>query len=144
MAKSWLVGILGTIARIAFVKNAETLWIRKMNAGCGCARTASKKYSEQCNRWKTFRHIDWRGQRRRMRRYKKIMTPTKTITHIECDRCGKEVFPSEDELDSQEAIHFEFTGGFSSVFGDGTTIYLDLCQHCFKEVLGEYVQVAAI
>lgn len=30
-------------------------------------------------------------------------------------------------------------GGYSSIFGDGVIVRLDLCQYCVKKLLGEYL-----
>lgn len=32
-------------------------------------------------------------------------------------------------------------GGYGSVFGDGDTLVLDMCQHCLKQKLGEFVRI---
>lgn len=57
-----------------------------------------------------------------------------------CDKCEK-VFDREDIMDVQEMVHVGFSAGYSSVFGDGNVVELDLCQHCFKELAGEYVKI---
>jgi len=57
---------------------------------------------------------------------------------ISCDRCKRDL---TDELERQEALVIVETGGYSSVFGDGADINLDLCQHCIKELLGEWMTV---
>jgi hypothetical protein len=62
------------------------------------------------------------------------------LDKIECDKCHK-VFDSHDFIDWQEAICHRSTGGYGSVFGDGATISLDLCQECFKEICGAYIIV---
>ena len=60
------------------------------------------------------------------------------VTKIKCDVCGKE-YEIDDAFEIQEFVHIEQTGGYGSVFGDGTQIHLDMCQHCMKEKLGEYL-----
>ena len=57
---------------------------------------------------------------------------------ISCDRCQRDL---TDELELQEAFAIAETGGYSSVFGDGSNIDLDLCQHCTKELLGEWIAI---
>lgn len=64
----------------------------------------------------------------------------KTETSLTCDKCGKQ-YGSEDTFERQEAYSFRFTGGYSSVFGDGNKISCDLCQHCLKELIGEFCTV---
>lgn len=59
---------------------------------------------------------------------------------LTCDKCGKQ-YGSEDTYERQEAYRFRFTGGYSSVFGDGNKISCDLCQHCLKELIGEFCKI---
>lgn len=40
-----------------------------------------------------------------------------------------------------ERLVFDNTCGFHSIFGDGNTVSLDLCQHCAREVLGQWLRV---
>lgn len=63
----------------------------------------------------------------------------KTIT---CDICKKTFDASpygKDIFEVQEFIHIRAAGGYGSVFGDGEKISCDICQHCLKEKLGEYI-----
>ena len=64
---------------------------------------------------------------------------TRTIS-IVCDRCGR-----EDEAggpEAQEYLVHSDVGGWGSVFGDGTKVDLDLCQHCTKELLGQWIRTS--
>jgi hypothetical protein len=67
----------------------------------------------------------------------------KTIQEISayvCDRCGR-----ESKIDDPEAAEFtciEFVGGYQSIFGDGTRVSADICQHCLKETLGAWIKVS--
>jgi len=36
----------------------------------------------------------------------------------------------------QEALHWQDTGGYGSLWGDGTTYEVTLCQKCAYELLG--------
>lgn len=59
---------------------------------------------------------------------------------IICDVCQKS-FLTEDINDIGEIAEvrsIRFTGGYNSVFGDGTEISCDICQHCFKRLVGPY------
>ena len=59
-----------------------------------------------------------------------------------CDSCQK-IFEVDERLppfEAQEMLHWENRGGYSSIFGDGEEITLDLCQHCIKEILGHLLQ----
>lgn len=57
-----------------------------------------------------------------------------------CDRCHRRLTP-DDPGEWQERLSLDHSCGFDSVFGDGSTVSLDLCQHCVREVLGEWLRV---
>ncbi len=59
------------------------------------------------------------------------------VTAYICDCCHKEY---TDDVDMQEFLCFHNTGGYGSVFGDGAEMNVDLCQHCVKKLLGEFMQ----
>jgi len=61
-----------------------------------------------------------------------------TLESITCDVC-KNTIPLDDILELQEMVSIEFVGGYGSVFGDGEQVSIDMCQDCFKEILGEFV-----
>ncbi|HBD94870.1 MAG TPA: hypothetical protein DC057_11930 [Spirochaetia bacterium] len=79
-----------------------------------------------------------------------IIKKTKTVkvektTHVVCDKCGKQYgldyrnHDSGNEIwEAQEFHHINFVGGFASVFGDGTKVECDLCQHCLLEMIGNF------
>lgn len=60
------------------------------------------------------------------------------VRALRCDRCGREEDCESPEF--FEFLSFANTGGYDSVFGDGTAIELDLCQQCVKETLGTWVR----
>ena len=64
---------------------------------------------------------------------------TQYVQHWVCDRCGMIVEPS-DWQESQEMLHWGLTGGYGSVWGDGTHVSIDLCQSCAKVLIGEFVR----
>ena len=74
-----------------------------------------------------------------MRKYETITVPTDQLTEWTCDVCKRDLW--ESYVEEQEAFHFSETCGYGSVFGDGAKVSIDLCQHCFKRLLGEYVTV---
>jgi len=41
----------------------------------------------------------------------------------------------------QERLSIDHLGGFESVFGDGNTVRLDLCQYCVREALGPWLRI---
>jgi hypothetical protein len=77
-----------------------------------------------------------------MRKYEKIKVEQERFKSIQCDVCKKDYSYSDDKNDFeiQEFLSFHSVGGYASVFGDCVEFSIDICQHCFKEKLGEYVQ----
>jgi len=71
-------------------------------------------------------------------------TRTETVTEtalVTCDRCHREMVPNALDCEHQERIAIRFRAGYSSVIGDGNLVEADICQHCLKEVLGEWLRV---
>ncbi|GAA0833691.1 hypothetical protein [Cupriavidus pauculus] len=56
-----------------------------------------------------------------------------------CDRCKRRLTPDNGEW--QERLSFDHACGFDSLFGDGNTVSLDLCQRCVREVLGQWLRI---
>ena len=65
-----------------------------------------------------------------------IVAETRCVSLI-CDCCKKEF---DNDMDLQEFLTYYNTGGYSSVFGDGAVMSLELCQDCVKKLLGEFIQ----
>lgn len=63
------------------------------------------------------------------------------VTHVTCDRCGREMTPAGHDFEHQESLAISFRGGYASVFGDGNLVEADICQHCVKELLGPWLRV---
>ena len=61
------------------------------------------------------------------------------IESVTCDVCQRTF---DDVVELQEMIFIEFIGGYTSVFGDGTKVSLDICQDCFNIILGNYVRLS--
>jgi hypothetical protein len=58
------------------------------------------------------------------------------------DRCGRH---SEMTVNSEEFYEFlsvDRLAGYGSVFGDSNRLKLDLCQHCTRDVLGQWIVVS--
>lgn len=55
---------------------------------------------------------------------------------VTCDKCNTTF--DIDDFDIQEFHHIEFTGGYSSIFGDGNEIDADFCQSCLHEIIKDY------
>ena len=69
----------------------------------------------------------------------KIMVEGEVLKSKTCDVCGKKYIP--DDLDFQEFFHIGFSCGYGSIFEDGKVVRIDICQHCFKERLGNFIRV---
>lgn len=65
----------------------------------------------------------------------------KVPTHITCDICGTTYSYEDDVMEMQEFTCIRKRCGYSSVFGDGDVMEVDICQHCLKEKLGEYMRL---
>lgn len=65
------------------------------------------------------------------------------VTSIICDRCKLEYYidNNNDYMEIQEFLRIDMIGGYNSVFGDESTIKLDICQHCLKQTLGDYLRI---
>lgn len=70
--------------------------------------------------------------------YKEIPSVIRRPESFICDVCKKKY---TDTLEMQEFQHIEFDGGYGSVFGDESLVEIDICQHCFKRLLGKYCRI---
>jgi hypothetical protein len=68
-----------------------------------------------------------------MIKYKSITKPVEEIISVKCDKCKKEY--DVNDFETQEFHHIKFTGGYCSVFGDGTEVECDICQHCLHHMI---------
>jgi len=75
--------------------------------------------------------------------YEEVQATKEEVRFKECDKCHKKFDDknADDIYEIQEFLHFRNVGGYGSVFGDEAKIELDLCQHCVKEVLGQYLRI---
>lgn len=62
------------------------------------------------------------------------------MTSMQCDVCKKD-YLADDAMEIQEFHRVGFTGGYSSVFGDSTTVRCDICQHCLKRMIEKYMRL---
>ncbi|HTD06810.1 hypothetical protein [Undibacterium sp.] len=60
---------------------------------------------------------------------------TETVSAITCDCCQTNF--SKNDLAWYEIQSIEFTAGYGSIFGDGKTISIDLCQDFLIRKMGE-------
>ena len=61
------------------------------------------------------------------------------IQSITCSRC-KKVMSSDNFVEWQELQTIMFTGGYGSVFGDGVSIRVDLCQNCLFDLVKDFAE----
>ena len=71
-----------------------------------------------------------------MKIIKKEKREVTIVVGFQCDICNKKY---TDHMEMQEFILIHGTGGYGSVIGDGTAYNVDICQHCFKEKLGQFL-----
>jgi len=64
------------------------------------------------------------------------------LDELTCDRCGRR--DDNDGMEGQEFLSWSMSCGFGSIFGDMSHIDLDLCQHCAKELLGQWIKVSEL
>lgn len=70
-------------------------------------------------------------------KYKEIQSFTQTVVEsFTCNCCG-ETF--DDVISIQEMLYWAATGGYGSVWGDGNTVELVLCQGCAAKHLDKYM-----
>jgi len=74
-----------------------------------------------------------------MRKYEIKEVVQRQLTECSCDICGRDLL--SDDLEVLESFCFNAIGGYFSIFGDGAEISIDLCQSCFKDKLGKYINV---
>lgn len=74
-----------------------------------------------------------------MREYTTIKIDSLLLQTVQCDICKKNFDTKKigDMWEIQEMITIEHTCGYKSVIGDGVIINLDICQHCFKNIIGD-------
>jgi len=60
---------------------------------------------------------------------------------VTCDVCKKIYDWEKDVMEVQEFLHIRGTGGYDSVFGDGFQFEADICQHCLKQKLGDFLRI---
>lgn len=65
--------------------------------------------------------------------YKDVKTTKQEITGFECSKCKKR-YDAGNFIEMQEAMHWRDTGGYGSVWGDGATYEITLCQSCAHEL----------
>ncbi len=65
--------------------------------------------------------------------------PVEVLDAVVCDICGRRATP-EDHEEFPNMIRLSDVGGYNSDIGDGVPWTLDMCEECFMERLGQYIQ----
>lgn len=65
--------------------------------------------------------------------------PSGSTNQKTCDRCGRHA--EAHDFECPELLSINHKVGYSSIFGDTNRISMDLCQHCVKEVLGQWITI---
>ena len=64
-------------------------------------------------------------------KYNVFMEP---VECLQCNNCRLRLEPDTPEF--HDALHWEDTGGYGSIFGDGTKVSLTLCGPCLDKIAG--------
>ncbi|CAI2418339.1 Uncharacterised protein [Serratia proteamaculans] len=57
-----------------------------------------------------------------------------------CDRCERRAELNDPEF--HEFMTIDRIVGFGSIFGDGNSIHLDICQHCMEIMFGSWIRIS--
>jgi hypothetical protein len=60
---------------------------------------------------------------------------------ITCDRCGRSAANEPGDFEFAEYLSIKHNCGYGSIIGDETTLQVDLCQHCIKELLLPFARI---
>jgi len=72
--------------------------------------------------------------------YKDVEQTVRKVDGIECSKCKKTVYADED-LEFQETMHYKTVGGYGSVWGDGNTVEVSLCQYCAYDLFKDFATI---
>ncbi len=67
-----------------------------------------------------------------------VEVESRTIKSVICDKCGREF---TDTLDLQEFHFIQFIGGYSSAFGDGSSVECQICQNCLYDMIKDIYRI---
>lgn len=72
---------------------------------------------------------------------KHIQKHVDKVVGFVCNNCRVEFHEDVSYAEVIEIVHINFVGGYDSVWGDGSTVDITLCQRCCKELLGSVAEV---
>jgi len=70
--------------------------------------------------------------------------PHREVVDLVCDRCGRQGSDEPNGFETQAFLSYHTVAGYASIFGDMNFLNLDLCQHCMKDVIGEWLRVTEV
>jgi len=73
-------------------------------------------------------------------KWKKAKVETEHLDGFQCDRCKAE-YDGDNWIETQEYMHWKNTGGYGSVWGDGTEVEVIICQKCAYELFKDFAVV---
>lgn len=65
-----------------------------------------------------------------------------SLHELICDVCKRSALVHGNDYEAAEFVSINYTGGYKSIFGDNTKICIDICQYCFKDKLGTWLQIS--
>ena len=74
----------------------------------------------------------------------KVEEVVEEVLAYQCDKCKTWYDNEEDWDDAQEFHRINFTGGYGSVFGDGTNVECDLCQKCLHAIIKDCMRTKTV
>lgn len=72
---------------------------------------------------------------------KNIQKHVDQVVGFVCNNCQITHREDVDYTEIVEMVHINFVGGYGSVWGDGNTVDITLCQHCCHKLLGSIAEV---
>jgi hypothetical protein len=61
------------------------------------------------------------------------------VKSVTCNCCGQTY--DKGDFEFEEFLMWENICGYSSIWEDGVTIEIDLCQYCIKNLLSKYLYI---
>lgn len=71
---------------------------------------------------------------------RKVKTEVDEVVMIECDKC-KKTYEKDNWVECQEFLSVNMVGGWGCVYGDGTSLSFDICQHCLYEMVKDFARI---
>lgn len=72
--------------------------------------------------------------------FQEKQTMQQVLAGFECDRCKRQ-FDTDNTIAMDEMLHWRNTGGYGSVWGDGVTVDVVLCQECAHDLFAAFARI---